>query len=136
MKTMDELPEKFTHDDIRAANAKHWDQRHAFRDQFGTVAPTQEPIVSKSGNTPSPVPSQPGGEKFSKKELADYSNREDRNYRGAGRATMPEDIVNESGNLPRKVSANSWETSGGGGGAEPHPTGVTEWSGGMEPKKP
>jgi hypothetical protein len=26
MRTIDELPEKFTHDDIRAANAKHWDQ--------------------------------------------------------------------------------------------------------------
>jgi hypothetical protein len=135
MKTLDELPEKFTHDDIRAANAKHWDQRHAFRDQFGSVAPTQAPLESKSGNTASPVPSQPGGEKISKAELASYSDRPDRNYRGAGRSALSE-TVNAPGDLPRKGSANSWETTGAGGGAEPQPTGVTEWVGGREPKKP
>jgi hypothetical protein len=132
MKTMDELPERFTHVDIRAANAKHWDQRHAFRDQFGSVSPSTEPMTSKSGNSPSPVPSQPGGEKYSKAELAEYHARPDRNYAGAATRAF-----SAPGPLPTKVSANSFETTGGGGGDEPSPTeGVTEWKGGSEPKKP
>ena len=46
-------------------------------------------MTSKSGNSPAPVPSQSGGEKISKADLASYSDRPDRNYYSAGRAAIP-----------------------------------------------
>jgi hypothetical protein len=62
MKTMDELPERYTHADLKAANEKHWDQRHAFADPFAGVAPSTGTTTSKSGSrNTSPVSPDIGG---------------------------------------------------------------------------
>jgi hypothetical protein len=127
MKTMDELPES-----IRASSFRNglpqspWDQ--------GPTTVTPGPSLTTYGRAPDAVPI-PGGEQISKAELADYSNRPDRNYAGAGRAAMPEPIPNSGMQPPREGSATSWTTQGAGGGNEPHPTPVTEWKGG-KPEKP
>lgn len=127
MKTMDELPEQIRPSSLIAGVPQSpWDQ-----------GPTNLSGGSKPGNSASPVPSQPGGSSISKPELADYSNRPDRNYNGAGRATMPEPAGTAGMPRPQPVSANSWETTAGGGGSsDPRPTGVTEWRGGEKPEKP
>ena len=90
MKTMDELPEQYTHAQIREHKQDSW---------WNGNQPPQG--SNKSGNAASPVPSQPGGEHISKAELADYSNRPDRNYAGAGHH-VPAETHFEPGNLPRE----------------------------------
>jgi hypothetical protein len=64
MKTLDELPERFTHADIREANRRMWDQPGGSTFQNGTpAAPTSPaPMHSKSGSrNTSPVLPDVGG---------------------------------------------------------------------------
>jgi hypothetical protein len=64
MKTLDELPERFTHADIREANRRMWDQPGGSTFQNGIpAAPTRPaPLNSKSGSrNTSPVSPDVGG---------------------------------------------------------------------------
>ena len=118
MKTCDELPEQFTHADLRAANEKHWNQAGGshFQNGIPLTPPAPAPLTSKSANAKSPSPEcQPGGEKISPAELASYSvTRLDRNYFSAGMAEMPAPFNPFAKMLlPRPVPANSWQEGGG-----------------------
>lgn len=108
-KVNDELPERLSHDDLRAASAKHWEQPggSTFSNGVPATPPVPAPLRSKPVNTAAPVPSQPGGERYSHAELASYSSRPDRNYRGAGNADLP-----APGPLPRKIAPNSFHEGG------------------------
>jgi hypothetical protein len=115
MRTFDSLPDRVTPAQTAERNRQYWDQRHAFRDEFAEAPPAPAPTVSKSGNAAGPVPETPGGKKFSHAELADYSNRPDRNYAGANTVKQPGIPVNsllEATAPLRKVASSSFQQGG------------------------
>jgi hypothetical protein len=92
MKTTDELPDSVNPSQFRNGLPQSpWDQGPT------TVVSGGSETHADKGTRSVPIP---GGEQIGRETLAAYSNRPDRDYAGAGRASMPKTALGP-GDLPR-----------------------------------